>query len=42
VVVLRRTGHIAMMEHPGAVAAEIRILLGAGVPAREFPLTTAG
>ena len=42
VVVLRRTGHIAMMEHPGAVAAEIRILLGAGVPAREFPLTAAG
>lgn len=29
VVVLPRTGHIAMMEHPEAVAAEIRLLLGA-------------
>jgi pimeloyl-ACP methyl ester carboxylesterase len=42
VVVLPRTGHIAMMEHPAAVAAEIRVLLGTGVQAREFPLTPAG
>jgi pimeloyl-ACP methyl ester carboxylesterase len=42
VVVLPRTGHVAMMEHPGAVAAEIRMLLGAGIGAREFPLTPAG
>jgi len=28
VVVLPRTGHVAHMEHPGAVAAEIGILLG--------------
>jgi pimeloyl-ACP methyl ester carboxylesterase len=28
VVVLPRTGHVAHMEHPGAVAAEIAILLG--------------
>ncbi|HEY1622296.1 MAG TPA: alpha/beta hydrolase [Streptosporangiaceae bacterium] len=31
VVVLPRTGHIAQMERPAAVAAEIRILLG-GIP----------
>jgi pimeloyl-ACP methyl ester carboxylesterase len=44
VVVLPRTGHIAMMEHPEVVAAEIRVLLSAstGVQAREFPLTPAG
>ncbi len=28
IVVLPRTGHVAHMEHPGAVAAEIAILLG--------------
>ena len=42
VVVLPHTGHIAMMEHPAAVAAEIRLLLGAAVPGREFPLAAAG
>lgn len=31
VVVLPRTGHVAMMEHPGLVAAEIGVLLG-GIP----------
>jgi len=45
IVVLPRTGHIAQMEHPGLVAAEIGILLdGAAstVSAREFPLAPAG
>jgi len=45
IVVLPRTGHIAQMEHPGLVAAEIGILLdGAAstVPVREFPLAPAG
>jgi pimeloyl-ACP methyl ester carboxylesterase len=47
IVVLPRTGHLAHMEHPGVVAAEIRVLLaaasqGAAVPAREFPLAPAG
>jgi hypothetical protein len=42
-----RTGHVAHMEHPQAVAAEIGVLLAA-VPsaeaarAREFPLAPAG
>ncbi len=52
IVVLPRTGHLAHMEHPHLVAAEIGILLaqsaGAAAsrvrpgPAREFPLTHAG
>ena len=49
VVVLPRTGHVAHMEHPHAVAREIGVLLDmAGVPSsrapaeREFPLTPAG
>ena len=47
IVVLPRTGHVAHMEHPGLVAAEIGILLGAGQGsqagrAREFPLASAG
>ena len=39
IVVLPRTGHVAHMEHPGAVAAEIAVLLDR---VREFPLTPAG
>jgi pimeloyl-ACP methyl ester carboxylesterase len=47
VVVLPRAGHVAQMERPAAVAAEIAAMLddAAGsqrVPAREFPLTPAG
>ena len=47
IVVLPRTGHVAHMEHPGAVAAEIGILLAAAGHAtigrtREFPLAPAG
>jgi len=48
IVVLPRTGHVAHMEHPGLVAAEIGILLTgasedtAADPMREFPLTPAG
>jgi pimeloyl-ACP methyl ester carboxylesterase len=44
IVVLPRTGHVAMMEHPAQVAAEIEVLLNAAQPdqAREFPLTPAG
>jgi pimeloyl-ACP methyl ester carboxylesterase len=46
VVVLPRTGHLAHMEHPHAVAREIGVLLemvGVQAPAeREFPLTPAG
>ncbi|HYB16573.1 MAG TPA: alpha/beta fold hydrolase [Streptosporangiaceae bacterium] len=47
IVVLPRTGHVAHMEHPGVVAAEIRVLLaaagqGAAGRAREFPLAPAG
>jgi len=46
VVVLPRTGHLAHMEHPHAVAREIGVLLDmAGVEApaeREFPLTPTG
>jgi pimeloyl-ACP methyl ester carboxylesterase len=46
VVVLPRTGHLAHMEHPHAVAREIDVLLdtaGLQAPAeREFPLTPAG
>jgi pimeloyl-ACP methyl ester carboxylesterase len=39
IVVLPRTGHLAHMEHPAQVAAEIAFLLQ---PAREFPLAPAG
>jgi pimeloyl-ACP methyl ester carboxylesterase len=46
IVVLPRTGHLAHMEHPDRVAAEIGVLLataGGDAPAkREFPLTPAG
>jgi pimeloyl-ACP methyl ester carboxylesterase len=47
IVVLPRTGHVAHMEHPGVVAAEIRALLaaasqGATPRTREFPLAPAG
>ena len=49
IVVLPRTGHLAHMEHPVQVAAEIAIMLDATAqpaqpaqPAREFPLTRAG
>jgi pimeloyl-ACP methyl ester carboxylesterase len=48
IVVLPRTGHVAHMEHPGQVAAEIGVLLGtvASKPGsdrvREFPLAPAG
>ena len=52
IVVLPRTGHLAHMEHPQLVAAEIGILLAQSTggtdgsarpgPAREFPLTRAG
>ncbi len=45
VVVLPRTGHVAQMEHPDLVAAEIGVLLdgaGAGRRAGEFPLAPAG
>jgi pimeloyl-ACP methyl ester carboxylesterase len=47
IVVLPRTGHVAHMEHPGAVAAEMGVLLAAssgGAPGRtrEFPLAPAG
>ena len=41
IVVLPRTGHLAHMEHPHLVAAEIEALL-AMAPQREFPLTPAG
>ena len=45
IVVLPRTGHVAHMEHPGAVAAEMKMLLGGECAvgrAREFPLAPAG
>ena len=44
IVVLPRTGHVAQMERPGLVAAEIGILLEsvAAEPMREFPLASAG
>jgi pimeloyl-ACP methyl ester carboxylesterase len=44
VVVLPRTGHVAQMEHPDLVAAEIGALLeGTSTDrAREFPLASAG
>src|SRR3984957_1717069 len=48
IVVMPRTGHVAHMEHPQAVAAEIGVLLGGRVQsaeagrAREFPLAPAG
>jgi pimeloyl-ACP methyl ester carboxylesterase len=48
IVVMPRTGHVAHMEHPQAVAAEIDVLLGGRVQsaeagrAREFPLAPAG
>ena len=41
VVVLPPTGHVAQMEQPAQVAAEIGVLLGA-LPVREFPLAPAG
>jgi pimeloyl-ACP methyl ester carboxylesterase len=41
IVVLPRTGHVAHMEHPDLVAAEIGVLLGADRE-REFPLAPAG
>jgi len=37
VVVLPRTGHVAMMECPALVAAEIDVLLG-GIPVGSDPL----
>ena len=52
IVVLPHTGHVAQMERPGVVAAEIGMLLAAARPAsrqsaeaeptREFPLASAG
>jgi pimeloyl-ACP methyl ester carboxylesterase len=45
IVVLPRTGHVAQLERPDQVAAEISVLLDgvtAAVPAREFPVTSAG
>jgi pimeloyl-ACP methyl ester carboxylesterase len=46
IVVMPRTGHVAHMEHPAAVAAEISQLLETAAPApgpaREFPLTPTG
>ena len=43
IVVLPRTGHVAHMEHPAQVAAEISELLDATAHrVREFPLTPAG
>jgi pimeloyl-ACP methyl ester carboxylesterase len=48
IVVLPNIGHVAQMERPGLVAAEIRILLAAAGQgaeagrAREFPLASAG
>jgi pimeloyl-ACP methyl ester carboxylesterase len=43
IVVLPRTGHVAHMEHPEQVAAEIGVLLGtASGRVREFPLAPAG
>ena len=45
IVVLPRTGHVAHMEHPDQVVAEIGILLAgrpAAARAREFPLAPAG
>jgi pimeloyl-ACP methyl ester carboxylesterase len=43
IVVLPRTGHLAHMEHPAQVAAEIAVMLdAAAVKEREFPLTPAG
>jgi pimeloyl-ACP methyl ester carboxylesterase len=43
IVVLPRTGHLAHMEHPAQVAAEITIMLDeAAGQVREFPLTSAG
>ncbi|MGH3154875.1 MAG: alpha/beta fold hydrolase [Streptosporangiaceae bacterium] len=43
IVVLPRTGHVAHMEHPDQVAAEMAAtVLAAPEPAREFPLTPAG
>jgi pimeloyl-ACP methyl ester carboxylesterase len=43
IVVLPRTGHLAHMEHPAQVAAEITAMLdAAAVKTREFPLAPAG
>ena len=41
IVVLPRTGHLAHMEHPVQVAAEIGVVLQSG-PVREFPFAPAG
>ena len=43
IVVLPRTGHVAHMEHPDQVAAEITVMLDAAAGrVREFPLAPAG
>jgi pimeloyl-ACP methyl ester carboxylesterase len=46
IVVMPHTGHVAHMEHPAEVAAEIRQLVKTAArtteTAREFPLTHAG
>ncbi len=49
IVVLPRTGHVAQMERPELVAAEIGMLLGRAADrgadaerAREFPIASAG
>ncbi len=42
IVVLPRTGHIAQMEHPALVAAEIGILLGIPVGSRRLTQERAG
>ena len=49
IVVLPRTGHVAQMERPELVAAEIGMLLGRAADrgadaerAREFPVASAG
>ena len=43
IVVLPRTGHLAHMEHPAQVAAEITTLLDTtAAKVREFPLAPAG
>ena len=42
IVVLPRTGHVAHMEHPGAVAAEIAILLGIPGGFRQLTQERAG
>lgn len=42
IVVLPRTGHVAQMEHPATVAAEIGALLDRAAGSGEFPLAPAG